>query len=49
MNCDIDYLQNELSIAVKNQDYEQAAVIRDSINDAKKKILQKNASEANIE
>ena len=49
MSCDIDYLQNELSIAVKNQDYEQAAAIRDSINDAKKKILQKNASEANIE
>jgi len=49
MSCDIDYLQNELNIAVKNQDYEQAAAIRDSINDAKKKILQKNASEANIE
>jgi len=49
MSCDIDYLQNELSIAVKNQDYERAASIRDNINDAKKKILQKNASEANIE
>jgi protein-arginine kinase activator protein McsA len=31
MNNDIDYLQRELSVAVKNQNYERAAEIRDNI------------------
>jgi len=35
---DIDYLQNELSTAVKNQNFEQAAKLRDEMRKLQKKV-----------